>query len=140
MVILITGKPNAGKTTLAYKLKENSKKEVVILDGDELRDALNYNDYTLEGRTKWMLDVAKIAKVFERQGLDVIISLVSPLKEVRKDMLDMFEESTLVYIEGNHNSMWKPTNNNCSIYQEPNEDGDGADYYFKLRGYDNEKR
>lgn len=142
MVVLITGRPNSGKTTFAYEFKEYMSSvlsDIIILDGDELREALGYKSYTREGRTKWMLCIAKMARVFEKQGLDVIICLVSPLKDVRRQMLKMFEKSVLLYIKGKEECMWEETADNCSIYEEPDEDGDGADYYITKKGYDDER-
>jgi adenylylsulfate kinase-like enzyme len=46
-----TGQPGAGKTTLAQLLKlkleeDFSFKKIVILDGDEIRDLFNNQDYS----------------------------------------------------------------------------------------------
>ena len=53
MIIWITGQPGAGKTTLARWIKNNHI-PAVIVDGDELREALNNFDYSEAGNTPFI--------------------------------------------------------------------------------------
>ena len=56
MIYWFTGQPGAGKTTLAKALKENLEmqnlKEVVHIDGDDIRAIFNNKDYSRAGREK----------------------------------------------------------------------------------------
>ena len=83
MIIWITGQPGAGKTTLARWIKNNHI-PAVIVDGDELREALNNFDYSEAGRKRNVEDAQKIAMWLHSQHNDVIVSMVSPYREQRE--------------------------------------------------------
>lgn len=95
-IIWFTGLPCSGKTTLA---KEISKKiDVFLLDGDEIRDILKNDDFSLEGRKKHMLKVADFA--FEKsKEKTVIVSLVSPIREVREEIKNKYENVIEFFID-----------------------------------------
>jgi adenylylsulfate kinase-like enzyme len=91
MIYLFTGQPGSGKTTLAKKLqmwlqtdKANWRKSVFHIDGDQLRELFPNKDYSKEGREKNIQKAFDIAKFLENSGNDVVISLVSPYKELRE--------------------------------------------------------
>jgi adenylylsulfate kinase len=91
MIYLFTGQPGSGKTTLAKKLqmwlqtdKANWRKSVFHIDGDQLRELFPNTDYSKEGRYKNITKAFDIAKYLEKSGNDVVISLVSPYKELRE--------------------------------------------------------
>lgn len=116
MVILITGKPNAGKTTLAKRLLRKWD-DAILLDGDELREDLGYRAHSERGKKIWMMRVAKLAARLEEQGYRPIIALVSPYRRTRKAMMKLFKQGKLIYVDGTDKYMWKG-----SIYEEPLED------------------
>ena len=89
-IYLFTGQPGSGKTTLAKKLqiwlqtdKKNWRKSVFHIDGDQLRELFPNTDYSKEGREKNIQKAFDIAKFLDNNGNDVVISLVSPYKELR---------------------------------------------------------
>lgn len=131
MVIWITGKAKAGKTTTAYKLKatlEAAGKKAFVLDGDEVRDTmalLPYGGYETNKRFTHQLTMSCMAALAEDQGLIPIIACVSPSRRIRKMCRTLFRESHMVYVEGGY--MWEGTN-----YEEP----DGAELAGgrKIRG------
>ena len=91
MIYLFTGQPGSGKTTLAKKLqmwlqtdKKNWRKSVFHIDGDQLRELFPNTDYSKEGRIKNITKAFDIAKYLNNSGNDVVISLVSPYKELRE--------------------------------------------------------
>ena len=93
MIYLFTGQPGSGKTTLAKKLqmwlqtdKKNWRKSVFHIDGDQLRELFPNTDYSKEGRYKNITKAFDIAKYLDNCGNDVVISLVSPYKELREQL------------------------------------------------------
>ena len=90
MIYLFTGQPGSGKTTLAKKLqmwlqtdKKNWRKSVFHIDGDQLRELFPNTDYSKQGREKNIQKAFDIAKYLDNAENDVVISLVSPYKELR---------------------------------------------------------
>ena len=106
MVIWITGKANAGKTTLAYKIHKFFSTSSIIFDGDEIREIIK-SDFTDEGRHNNIMTIAKLAALSEKQGLIAIVALISPKKEWRDEARFLFKESRLIYIEGGE--LWENT-------------------------------
>lgn len=93
MIYLFTGQPGSGKTTLAKKLqfwlqtdKKNWRKSVFHIDGDQLRELFPNKDYSKEGREKNIQKAFDIAKYLDSCGNDVVISLVSPYREMREQL------------------------------------------------------
>jgi adenylylsulfate kinase-like enzyme len=90
-IYLFTGQPGSGKTTLAKKLqiwlqtdKKNWRKSVFHIDGDQLIEIFPNQDYSKEGKEKNIQKAFDIAKFLDASGNDVVISLVSPYKELRE--------------------------------------------------------
>ena len=91
MVFWFTGQPHAGKTTLANHLKtalmlRNSLKLVYMVDGDDLRRIINNKDYSEQGRRTNIQQAIAIAKYLDDKNYDVIVSLVSPYKDLREEL------------------------------------------------------
>ena len=93
MTYLFTGQPGSGKTTLAKKLqmwlqtdKKNWRKSVFHIDGDQLRELFPNTDYSKEGRERNIQKAFDIAKYLDSCGTDVVISLVSPYRELREKL------------------------------------------------------
>jgi len=82
-VIWITGLSGAGKTTLARALLEHLP-SAILLDGDELREALNTpkSGFDAESRKKLALTYARLARLLARQGKTVIVATISLFHEV----------------------------------------------------------
>lgn len=90
MIIWLTGNSGAGKTTKARELRKKLKGIVVILDGDEMRDSIN-RDLTLSNadRRKNNLRIARLAKVLEGQGFVVIVAVICPWEDTRKEVKEI---------------------------------------------------
>ena len=80
----MTGLPCSGKTTLAKKLSDKVN-NIAILDGDELREWLSPKDFSREGINEHNRKVANLAKLLSNHNVPVLVSLVSPFNENRKD-------------------------------------------------------
>tara|TARA_R100000005_G_C4926939_1_gene157618 strand:+ start:284 stop:763 length:480 start_codon:yes stop_codon:yes gene_type:complete len=98
MIIWFTGQPGSGKTTLAKALikcihnqkvflkKMNLGNRIFHLDGDDLRDTLDNKDYSEKGRRKNIQFAIDMAKVLDNKGFIVIVSLVSPYRDMREKL------------------------------------------------------
>jgi adenylylsulfate kinase len=93
MIIILTGQPHSGKTTIAKHLKTAIEisypyRCVYNIDGDDLREILDNKDYSESGRRKNVETAHAIAKYLQKQNAlnDVIISLVSPFRDLREKL------------------------------------------------------
>lgn len=94
MIYWFTGQPGSGKTTLANKLVEyftNNYTFVHHIDGDDLRDIFNNQDYSEWGRRKNVERAQDIALYLNSKS-NVVVSLVSPFKDQR----EMFKDKAKV--------------------------------------------
>jgi GTPase SAR1 family protein len=97
MIIYLIGQPEAGKTTLANALKEYYPSRTVIhIDGDALRKAssnLNYDEdgrrYNIRQAHHYALAVMNLAKVDRQFKPLVIISMVSPYRDLREELKEV---------------------------------------------------
>lgn len=82
-MIWITGLSGAGKTTLARALLEQLP-GAILLDGDELREALGaaQSGFDADSRKKLALTYARMARLLARQGFTVIVATISLFHEV----------------------------------------------------------
>ena len=81
MIYWIYGESGSGKTTLANELQG------IHLDADVIRPAiceeLGYSEKDRKTNNK---RIARLAKVLEEQGYDVIVSTICPYKELRTEV------------------------------------------------------
>jgi adenylylsulfate kinase len=93
MIIILTGQPHSGKTTISNHLKNvfskvKKEKKIYQIDGDDLREILSNKDYSEQGRRKNIETAHAIAKYLEKQNKDslIILSLVSPFRDLREEL------------------------------------------------------
>jgi len=107
-VIWFTGLSGSGKTTIAQATEQYliSKKIVIkVLDGDEIRSGLNKDlGFSLEDRKENIRRVAEVAKILKDSGITVLVSFISPTKEIREiarkiiskdDFIEVFVDASL---------------------------------------------
>lgn len=83
----ITGLSGAGKTTigkLLYEYIKQTKENIVFFDGDILREVYQLTDYTPEGRLKLALQHARLCKMLNEQGIDIVICVIAMFDECRE--------------------------------------------------------
>lgn len=97
MIYWFTGQPGSGKTTLAKLLTEvlkNDSINVLHFDGDDIREISGNKNYSREGREKNIQFTIDLCKLLHSKGFHVVISLVSPYREMREALkrdLDVIE-------------------------------------------------
>ncbi len=94
----ITGLSGSGKSTLSRNLADlirTEYKNVVLLDGDNLRVILDSQSFTNKDRLKLSYKYSQTAKMLLDQGIHVIIAVMALFNEVqlwnRKNILNYVE-------------------------------------------------
>lgn len=80
----LTGQPGVGKTTIAKAMIERNKSWINV-DGDVLRENFNNQDYSENGRYVNIKLAQTIAEFLYLNDRTVVVSLVSPYRELRED-------------------------------------------------------
>lgn len=83
-IIWLTGQSGSGKTTLAGAIKELIG-NVVILDGDEMRESISTEGFGREDRHAHNLRVARLAQVLSKQS-PVVVSVIAPFSQTRSEI------------------------------------------------------
>jgi sulfate adenylyltransferase len=96
LVILLTGLPAAGKTTLARalhnKLREMDTRHITHLDGDEIRQILSPNlGYQLQDRLDNLKRIGYVASVVGKHRGIALCSVIAPYHQARISMRQMAE-------------------------------------------------
>lgn len=88
VVLWLYGLSGSGKSTIANALERSlhdSRRFVIMLDGDNLRSGLNSNlGFSDEDRCENVRRVAEMAKSLMRTGAIVIVSVITPQEAFRK--------------------------------------------------------
>jgi len=94
MIYWITGQPGHGKTTIALALIAQLKRggnSPFHIDGDDLRKLTNNADYSDQGRIDNIRKAQNIAKYLQSKGEAVIVSVVSPYRNIREELKSQCE-------------------------------------------------
>ena len=94
MIVWFTGQPGSGKTTLAERFIKDkllwfmrmNPKNIVHIDGDDLREIIHNKDYSEEGRRENIKLAMNIARFLDDKRFTVIVSLVSPYRDQREEL------------------------------------------------------
>jgi len=116
--IWLTGLSGSGKTTIAEKLKEffKDKRYIESMDGDEIRKGLSRDlGFSKEDRNEHNRRVIFCTKLLARNGVIVIVALISPYRETRayakgeiQNMMEVFVSAPLdVCIERDPKGLYK---------------------------------
>jgi len=101
-VLLLTGMPNSGKSTIAYSLVQKKVRNALIIDGDRHREMqflgkkLGFTEEDIMANT-W--HVIKMAKFAQEQNMNVIIPQITPYKKQKHLMRQELENYLEVYLE-----------------------------------------
>ena len=80
------GQSGSGKTTLSNMLNNFLNQTCIQIDGDDIREIFNNKDYSIKGRRTNVELAHNIAKFLIKKENNVIISLVSPFKDLRDEL------------------------------------------------------
>jgi len=87
-VVWLTGLPASGKTELAQRLEKELREKdlkVEVLDGDEVRKNLSPElGFSKEDRESHAKRVVYLSRLLSRNGVSVIVALISPYREFRE--------------------------------------------------------
>jgi len=100
-VVFLTGFSGAGKTTIAKEVIAKLRKKgitPVLLDGDEIRDAIKLTGFDEESRKRHNLNVGYMARILESQGNIVLVSLISPYEDIRNQVRAMCHRFIEVHV------------------------------------------
>ena len=106
MVILFFGQPTSGKTTLADAFMSkmctiDKFYHCIRIDGDEWRETTKNKDYSKEGRISNQKSAFAAAKLLDKKFINVVLSFVSPYKEVR-EYLQEHSNVKMIYLNHFH--------------------------------------
>ena len=112
IVFWMYGLSGSGKSTIAAALERSLHEDgrfVVILDGDNFRHGLNSDlGFSDEDRQENVRRVAEVAKMFASQGIIVLVSVITPKRELRAQaraiLGDLFHE---VFIKASYETCSK---------------------------------
>lgn len=101
-VLWFTGLSGAGKSTLAVELERRLHEREIrtyVLDGDNIRHGLNRNlGFSPEDRKENIRRIGEVAKLFVDAGMFVLTAFISPYREDRQMVRDMFEADEFIEI------------------------------------------
>jgi len=100
-VVWMTGLPSAGKSTLAARLQQQLA-GAIVLDGDEVRQAIEMHGYDPVARDSFYRVLARLAALVARQRVIAIVAATSPsrmhrafAREVAPRFVEVFVDTPL---------------------------------------------
>jgi len=101
-VLWFTGLSGSGKSTIANALESRlveMKKHTYLLDGDNIRAGLNQDlTFSDKDRTENIRRIGEVSKLFVDAGLIVLTAFISPFREDRKKVRDLFNKNEFIEI------------------------------------------
>ncbi|MFQ6051855.1 MAG: adenylyl-sulfate kinase [Candidatus Hydrothermarchaeota archaeon] len=102
-VIWLTGLPASGKTTIARELESILRDKgikVEVFDGDEVRKKLSPDlGFSKRDREIHAKRVAYVSKLLARNGVAVIVALISPYRKFRENARKEIGDFIEVYVK-----------------------------------------
>ena len=111
-VYFFTGLSGAGKTTvggLFYRRLKVQKPNVVLLDGDQLRQ-LSFNKksgYSTEDRKRGAFHNFEICKMLADQGIDVVLCSISMYRDCRAWAREHIENYREIYLKATRETLYR---------------------------------
>jgi adenylylsulfate kinase len=99
MIAWLTGPPSSGKSTLARRVRASVDRPCVLLDSDEVRDALGMHGYTPPERDAFYRVLGELALLFERQGFVVLVAATAAKRAYRDTVRGIAIRFAEVYVQ-----------------------------------------
>jgi adenylylsulfate kinase len=103
MILFVIGNTGAGKTTAVKNMLElfDEDESPIWLDGDMVRWVWPGLGFSKEDRIENNMRVARLAKVLDDQGFNVIISMICPYRELRDKIRNLLGSSVeFIFLSG----------------------------------------
>ena len=101
-VVWLTGLTGAGKSTIAYRLRDELFKHDIktyVLDGDHLRSGLSSDlGYGKADRVEHLRRAKEVALLFQDAGFVVICAFITPFLETRKKIRASFKPGEFIEV------------------------------------------
>ncbi|BAZ44254.1 adenylyl-sulfate kinase [Chondrocystis sp. NIES-4102] len=102
VAVWFTGFSGAGKSTIAEALTEKLKShgyQIEVLDGDEIRENLTKDlGFSKEDRDTNIRRIGFVAKLLVRNGIIVLVPVISPYRSIREEMRANISEFVEVFV------------------------------------------
>ncbi|MCM0590416.1 MAG: adenylyl-sulfate kinase [Gloeotrichia echinulata DEX184] len=102
ITIWFTGLSGSGKTTICRAMEKkliNLGYKVEVLDGDILRQRLSKElGFSREHRTENIRRIGFVAQILTRNGIIVLVSAISPYREIRQEVRQQIGNFIEVYV------------------------------------------
>ena len=101
-IIWLTGLSGSGKTTIADNLIKKMKRKgnnVVILDGDNVRNIFPNTGFTKKDRDEHIKRMGRTSLLFADSGIDVICTFISPYRNIRNEIKNLAVKNNIKFIE-----------------------------------------
>lgn len=119
----ITGLPGSGKTEIAKKIHKKIIKlygPTICISGDELRKIFKFKGYARHQRLNIAKKYVKLINLLINQKINVIISIVGLLDDLRYENKKKFKNYFEIYIKTNFNVLKKQKNRKFYFNGEKN--------------------
>ena len=109
-VFWLFGLSGSGKSTLAIALEKTLFEQnlnCIVIDGDNLREGLNRDlGFTDEDRTENVRRASELAKILVRNGLVVVVSMITPFHDLREKARSIIGKSDFheVYVKASYST------------------------------------
>lgn len=102
VAVWFTGFSGAGKSTIAEALTEKLQSEgykLEVLDGDEIRENLTKDlGFSKEDRDTNIRRIGFVAKLLARNGVIVLVPVISPYRAIREEMRGNIDNFLEVFV------------------------------------------
>ncbi len=98
MIAWLTGPPASGKSTLAGRVRALLRRPCVLLDSDQVREAIGAHGYSPPERDAFYRALGELALLFEHQGNVVVVAATAAKRAYRDVVRDRADQFIEIYV------------------------------------------